>query len=172
MLRELSCFGIGAAVGCVGTYMLLKNRYEAMVKEADEAAMEFIKKRSGEDKEPSHGDNKPEVKHSETVTNYNKIRESIIDDGNKVEDNKPYQISEQEFVEDDEEFDKVSLEYYTEGEGLYEGSEYIPNVEDVVGEDNLNVLHGADIEVMYVRNEDLKTDYEVSKIVGKYTDVN
>lgn len=172
MLRELSCFGIGAAVGCVGTYMLLKNRYEAMVKEADEAAMEFIKKRSGEDNEQNHGSIKPEVKHSEEVTNYNKIRESIIDDGNKVEDNKPYQISEQEFVEDDEEFDKVSLEYYTEGEGLYEGSEYIPNVEDVVGEDNLSVLHGADLDIMYVRNEDLKTDYEVSKIVGKFTDVN
>lgn len=170
MLKELVCFGIGTAVGCVGTYMLLKSRYDAMVKEADEAAMEFIKKHNKGEEEVEHG--KKEESVEKEMKNYNKIRQTIIDDGNKLDNNKPYQISEQEFVEDDEDFDKVSLEYYTEGEGLYEGSEYIPNVDDVVGEDNLALLHGIEDDVIYVRNEDLKTDYEVSKIVGKYTDVN
>lgn len=173
MIKEIGCFGVGMAIGCVGTYMVLKNRYETMVKEADEAAMNWVKSRTGEETGKVE-ETKTEqiVRHGEDVMNYNKIREQIVDDGEKLNDNKPYQINEQDFIVDDDDFDKVSLEYYTDGEALYEGAEYIPNVEDVVGEDNLALLHGSDADVIYVRNEDLQTDYEVSKIVGKYTDMN
>ena len=173
MLKEILCFGVGAACGCVGTYLVLKNRYETMAKEADEAAMDFIKKRTGEKKpeETMTTVTTPAVVRHEDATNYNKIRKEIVDDGEEL-GNRPYRIDEEDFVVDDMDYDRVSLEYYTDGESLFEGAEYIPNVEDVVGEDNIAFLHGSEEDVIYVRNDDLQTDYEISKIVGRYGDMN
>ena len=175
MIKEIGLFVVGGACGFAGAYILLKSRYETMVKEVDEAAMNWVRSRDGEKTEKdevteSITKSEQVLKHEKDMTNYNKIRERMFKEGvteavNSVNDT-IYRISEQDFNIDDEDFDKVSLEYYPEDETLYEeGGEPIPNVEDVVGADNLAFLHGA-AEVIYVRNEDLRTDYEVNKIIG------
>ena len=175
MLKEFGIFMVGGACGFAGAYLLLKSRYEAMVKEADEAALAWVREREGRTDgkdELSEAITKSEqvLQHEKDMTNYNKIRERMVSEGVIGEDKKTiYRISQQDFVIDDEDFDHVSLEYYTEDEALYEeGGPMIPNIEDVVGADNLAYLHGAE-DVIYVRNEDLRTDYEVNKIVGSYT---
>ena len=171
MLKELGIFMVGGACGFAGAYLLLKNRYETMVKEADEAAMAWVKERtrSEEEEKSDKIEEDAVLQHRRDMEKYNKIRERMIDEEIGMVDNNShiYRISEQDFVIGDEDFDQVSLEYYTDGESLYEGSECIPNIEDVVGVDNIALLHGAE-DVIYVRNEDLRTDYEVSKIVGRF----
>lgn len=174
MIKEIGIFMVGGACGFTGAYLLLKTRYEAMVKEADEAAINWVKSRGCADDtdDLSEAVTKSEqvLQHEKDMVNYNKIKERMVTEGvvNEVNDT-IYRISEQDFVVDDEDFDKVSLEYYTEDESLYEeGGSAIPNIDDIVGADNLAYLHGAE-DVIYVRNEDLRTDYEVNKIVGSYT---
>lgn len=167
MLKEIGLFLFGGACGFAGATFLLKTKYETMAKEADEAAMNFIKSKQNEDEEKKEESKTEQViKHGKDMTEYHNITKDYkIEVEEKLTDT-IYRISESDFVVDDEEFDKVSLEYYPEDGLLYEdGGEVIPNVDDVVGQDNLSILHGTE-DTIYIRNENLRTDYEVSKILG------
>jgi hypothetical protein len=172
MIREVLCFALGAAAGFGAATYFMKTKYEAMVDEEVKSVMEWAKKKEKEpltvnDGELSHSE---EVeKFNEIAPNYNKISEKV----NKVMDEyKPYRISEGDFVVDDDEYAKVSLEYYSDDDSLFEGSEYISNVEETVGEDNLDFFASMGDEIMYVRNEKYKTDYEVCRIAGRYSEGN
>lgn len=172
MIREVLCFALGAAAGFGAATYFMKTKYETMVDEEVKSVMEWAKKK---EKEPLKNDG-DELSHSEEVgkfneiaPNYNKISEKV----NKVMDEyKPYRISEGDFVVDDDEYAKVSLEYYSDDDSLFEGSEFISNVEETVGQDNLDFFASIDDETMYIRNEKYKTDYEVCKIAGRYSEGN
>jgi hypothetical protein len=176
MIREVLCFALGAAAGFGAATYFMKTKYEAMVDEEVKSVMEWAKKK---EKEPLNNDESvetEELSHSEEVEkfneiapNYNKISEKV----NKVMDEyKPYRISEGDFVVDDDEYAKVSLEYYSDDDSLFEGSEYISNIEETVGEDNLDFFVSMGDEIMYVRNEKYKTDYEICRIAGRYSEGN
>lgn len=173
MIREVLCFAIGAAAGFGAASYYMKTKYEIMVQEEIKSVMDWAKKKDREPLEKEEGD---ELSHSEMVEkfneiapNYNKISEKV----EKVMDEyAPYRISEGDFVIDDDEYAKVSLEYYTDDDSLFEGSEFISNVEGTIGQDNLDFFASVDDEILYVRNEKYKTDYEVSKIMGSYSEGN
>ncbi len=176
MIRELLCFTLGAAAGFGAATYFMKTKYETMVEEEVKSVMEWAKKK---EKEPLNNDKTVEtgeLSHSEEVkefnkiaSNYNKISEKV----SKVMDEyKPYRISQGDFVVDDDEYAKVSLEYYSDDECIFEGSEYIPNIEETVGQDNLDFFASVDDDVMYIRNEKYKTDYEICKIIGRYSEGN
>ena len=176
MIREVLCFVVGAAAGFGAATYFMKSKYEAMVQEEVNSVMEWAKKK---EKEPLNNDEPretEELSHAEEVDmfneiapNYNRISEKV----QKVMDEyKPYRITEGDFVVDDDEYAKVSLEYYTDDDGLFEGSEFISNIEGTVGQDNLDFLASVDDDVLYVRNEKYKTDYEICKIVGRYSEGN
>lgn len=176
MIREVLCFALGAAAGFGAATYFMKTKYETMVDEEVKSVMEWAKKK---EKEPLNNDESvetEELSHSEEVekfneiaSNYNKISEKV----HKVMDEyKPYRISEGDFVINDDEYAKVTLEYYTDEDGLFEGSEYISNVEGTIGQDNLDFFASVDDEIMYVRNEKYMTDYEVCRITGRYSEGN
>lgn len=169
MIRELLCFTLGAAVGFGTATYFMKTKYEAMVEEEVQSVMEWAKKKE----QPIKND---ELSHSEEVEEFNKIAQNynkISEKVSKVMDEyKPYRISQGDFVIDDDEYAKVSLEYYSDEEGLFEGSEYISNIEDTVGQDNLDFFASVDDDVMYIRNEKYKTDYEICRIIGRYSEGN
>ena len=175
MIREVLCFTIGAAAGFAAASYLLKSRYENMLNEEIESAMEWVKKKTGEDseeeKKPDGEDKKEEfLSHSDDVKEYNEIRSRMIEDGLIMDKNKPYRISEGDYAVDDEDYGKVTLDFYTLDDSLYEGDEYIQNVEATVGQDNLDFLQSIDDDVLYVRNETYGIDYEIVKVVGRYED--
>lgn len=176
MIKEVLCFALGAAAGFGAATYFMKTKYEAMVDEEVKSVMEWAKKK---EKEPLNNDEPvetEELSHSEEVAkfneiapNYNKISEKV----QKVMDEyKPYRISEGDFVINDDEYAKVTLEYYTDEDGLFEGSEYISNVEGTIGQDNLDFFASVDDDIMYVRNEKYMTDYEVCRIAGRYSEGN
>lgn len=81
-----------------------------------------------------------------------------------------YVISEEEFMEDGD-FDKVSLEYFC-GDGVLVDDRDIP-VEDpdkILGEGTLDDFVVIDDVDMYVRNENISIDYEITKSEGSYRD--
>ena len=172
MIKEVLCFALGAAAGFGAATYFMKTKYEAMVDEEVKSVMEWAKKKEKESLNTDDG----ELSHSEEVEKFNEIApnyNTISEKVNKVMDEyKPYRISEGDFVVDDDEYAKVSLEYYTDDESLFEGSEYISNIEETVGEDNLNFFVSMGDDIMYVRNEKYKTDYEICRIAGRYSEGN
>lgn len=167
MLRIVLSFIGGAACGFGAATLLLRERYKTMVDEEVKSAMDWVKTHENKDKPKSAMSEV--VEHSKDAEKYNEIRGRMVEEG-VLKADKPRKIPEEDFVVDDEDFDKVSLDYYTDGEALYNGSEYIPNTDEIVGDDNLEFLLSTDDSVIYVRNEKLGIDYEVCKINGRYSE--
>lgn len=84
----------------------------------------------------------------------------------------PYIISFDEYMEAATGFDQLSITYY-EGDDTLTDSEDKPvdDIDRLVGPEALSRFgHGAmDKNVVYVRNEMLEIDYEITKSKGKYT---
>lgn len=77
---------------------------------------------------------------------------------------KPYLINENEYVVEEVTFDKITLEYYSDGT-LYNplDEEIVEDANSAVGHDCLDALMRSKDDCVYVRNERLSTDYEVIK---------
>lgn len=88
---------------------------------------------------------------------------------------KPYVISVDEYMEGDTHEDsKLSLLYFEEDSQLVDDRETIvPNVEEVVGENNMHKfgIGSKDRNTVYIRNERFKSDYEVIRDKRSYSEV-
>lgn len=84
---------------------------------------------------------------------------------------KPYILEHDEFYEAAN--NNATLTFF-EGDGVLadEADQPIPDIDSVVGEDNLTKFgHGSrDPNVLYVRNEGLDLDFEIVRNEGKYTE--
>lgn len=81
-----------------------------------------------------------------------------------------YVISEEEYMEEGD-YDKVSLEYF-EGDKTLVDDRDIP-VDDpdaIIGEGTLDDFVISDDAEMYVRNDNISIDYELTKSEGSYRD--
>lgn len=88
--------------------------------------------------------------------------------------NEPYVISVKDFMEDRLEYDKVTLSYFEDDDVLCdEREEVIPNVDATVGSDALTRFGylSEDSKIVYVRNERTKTDFEVLRDSGSYSEI-
>ena len=165
MLKELIIGVAGVAAGFAGATLLWKSKYEKQAHEEVESMREYVNelktKKTNLVKEL-------EENHDEIIEGLKeKVKPYFHHEGAEVRDLKHiYEIPEEDFVVEDEDFAKVSLEYYVESGDLYEGNEVVGDVNAVVGRDILNKLHGISDGVLYVRNENLETDYEVIKVEG------
>lgn len=86
----------------------------------------------------------------------------------------PYIVSEDEFAEG--EYITVNLEYYLDDQCLIttEDTQLVDNVDKIVGEENLTKFgHGSgDPTLVYVRNDVLEVDYEITKCEGSYAQIH
>ena len=83
----------------------------------------------------------------------------------------PYVISHDEFMENSFEHQQNSLTYYRGDDTLVdERDQPIDEVEAVVGMENLRLFgHGSrDSNIVYIRNERIELDFEVTQNRGKY----
>lgn len=111
-----------------------------------------------------------------TEINKNVFDERSVDDFDYDEEMKkrsperPYIISQEEFLQAEPGFDQTTITYY-EGDGALadERDQEIPFIDPIIGEGNLQFGHGSgDSRIVYIRNERLSADYEVVKSDGKY----
>ena len=85
---------------------------------------------------------------------------------------KPYIIAYEEYIEDDGTYEKDTLDWYA-GDGTLCDSrdEQVDDIERRVGFDNLDFFgwRSYDENVVYVRNEDISMDFEITFNPGKYS---
>ena len=101
--------------------------------------------------------------------------------------NKPVEVKEEEKEEESPapaEYYMISSKEYDEGEPTYKKEQATYYVEDkvlcddrsmgqiptkFVGQENLDILAANDLDVIYVRNDKVKADYEIAKYEGSYS---
>ena len=85
------------------------------------------------------------------------------------EPTKPYLITEDEFLNDKNDYDKISLTYYMLDDTLADEFDEMIDIEEAISSDIFNQIAGSD-EDLYVRNNTLETDFEIMKVEGSFHD--
>ena len=162
MLKNLLIFAAGAVIGSVATWKLTKDKYKAIAYEEIESVKEtFAKRKKKEDIETT------EPKFSDA--DLKKLKQTITTNGYRNYSNiakeeepimaKPYVISTEEFGEAD--YPTESLTYSADGILTDDRNNIIEDVERMVGMESLNHFGEYEDDSVFVRNDELRTDYEI-----------
>ena len=80
----------------------------------------------------------------------------------------PYLITEDEFINDKNDYEKLSLTYFTIDDTLADDCDEIVDVEETISTDIFNQISESEDGDYYVRNNTLQTDYEIMKVDQSY----
>lgn len=110
-----------------------------------------------------------DIKEPEVKSVYDPAKDPTQWDRNP---NFPYVITEEEFMQDEENYSKISVKYYDKDSSLVDDrDQYIPNADSIVGDDNMEQFGiGTDSpDIVYVRNDRLESDFEVTREHANYS---
>lgn len=183
-LSVLSAFISGVVIGYASSWYFTKKKYEQIANEEIESVKErFSYKTSSEehnkdtDKENKNwkevyneemtDQEKPEISeytkklNTEGYTNYSSLESKENSNYSTDEkSSKPYVISPEQFGENDE-YDQISLTYYSDSVLADENDELMDDTEGSVGSDFMNHFGEYEDDSVFVRNDRLKVDYEI-----------
>lgn len=102
---------------------------------------------------------------------YNQSTESYPENDMKGEKSMiPYVITPEEFGQNDE-YDIISLTYYSDGVLTDENDEIIENQEAMVGHGSLSRFGEYENDMVYVRNDTIACDYEITRDEATYSSI-
>ncbi len=178
-------FALGTAVGAFVTRHLLKGYYEQITQDELKSIRESFSPPEPDATEESHSNAvKAEVmgeSHSKpTLMEYAAIirKERYGEDSGSDQkqdkesqaDETPYVISPKDFAENDE-YEKVSLTYYSDGVLETDDEELVENIEELVGPDALSNFGVYEDDCVYVRDDTQKCDYEILLDERSYAEI-
>lgn len=172
-------FAIGAVIGSVATWKLLKKKYEIIAQEEIDSVKELYSREESEPEEVAKkAIEKPNIMEYASklkengYTNYSEpfIEEEDCDDENVPYCPDPYVVSPDDFGED-EEYEIINLTYYSDGVLADENDEEVDNVDETVGLDSLDTFGRFEDDSVHVKNERLKCYYEILRDERNYEDI-
>ena len=170
-------FAVGAAIGSAVTWKLVKTKYERIANEEIGSVKEVFSRRNKKEKEPEEIEHGTVAHMLETkpddVSKYADMLEELKYNEKGENDMKnadPYVISPDEFAELDD-YQTVSLNYYADGVVADDIDEVVENVGSLIGWDSLNHFGEYEDYSVFVRNDALKTDFEILLDTRNYSDV-
>lgn len=187
MIKELIALGVGAAAGFGCGYLYFKKKYEQKADEEIESvksyyAEKFKKEKSRIDKleedskaidnvikEYSKTEEHKKINYHKPVKEEEEIVKAEAESPEEDEPTKPYLITEEEFLNDKNEYDKISLTYYSFDDVLADECDEMIDIEENISSDIYNQIASSD-EDLYVRNNVLQTDFEIMKVDGSFHD--
>lgn len=169
----LFLFTAGAIIGSAVTWKFLKTKYEQIAQEEIDSVKEAFSRRMN-DKQKFHTETKPNLQELADQVKFLKYEADSCSSLTSKEvpgvKKDPYIIEPGEFGEADG-YDVISLNYYADGV-LTDGFDVpIEDVESVVGLDSLTHFGEYEDDSVYVRNDELKADYEILLDMRKFSDV-
>lgn len=175
LLSSLFVFATGAAIGSVVTWKLVKTKYEQIAQEEIESVREMYERVSEkpESEEDDESDEEDLKEYEEIVqsANYKPYKKDKIEEGE--EDDimiEPYVIEPEEF--DENGYETVTLFYYEDGVvATADTNEVVENVDELIGEDSLTHFGEYEEDSVFVRNDNLKTDFEILKDRRRFSEV-
>lgn len=187
----VATFSLGGLLGYILAKRNLEKKYDQMLEEEIEKTTEHVvnmmkdtdrkvakpeqtrvnPKKSLEELKVELGyddaikEDKPSV-----LINGRKLADSIIQE--TVDTSGPHIISEDDFNENVDDYEQISLSYYTEDDVLAdESDEAVEAVDNVVGSENLKLFgrkNSRDPNVIFVKNDEVETLFEIVQIRGSY----
>ena len=160
-------FMAGAAIGAAVSWKFATEKYKLIAQEEIDSVKEaFAKLRSEKvESEPNNEDISDRTRCKEIVGENGYSNEK----GEQAQMIKPYVISPDEFGEGG--YPTVSLTYYDDKVLTDEADEPIVNIDEVVGEESLTHFGEYEDDSVFVRNDDLKLDFEILLDVRNHSDV-
>lgn len=174
----LLTFVLGAAGGSFITWRYLKNTYEELTQEeinSVKATYEKLKDKVSEEKQEQKiaecrsndisekPSKKPDiVEYSKLVrkAGYKNYSDTISKDIEEEKEMRPYVISPDEYGEN-EEYERISLTYYSNNILTDENDDIIEDVDETVGIDSLTHFGEYEDDSVFVRNDARRCDYEI-----------
>lgn len=173
ILSKALVFTAGAAIGSVVTWVLVKNKYEKRATEEIDEIRNFYFNSKKEEKieETETEEENEEEDETEYIEGFEKpqLFESRYFYERKEDDEMvaPYVISPDEF--DEVGYKTESLYLYNDGILAYVlNNEIVDDIEALVGEDSLNHFGEYEEDSVFVRNENLRTDFEILRADENY----
>lgn len=169
-------FSLGAAVGSVVTWRMLKRKYEQLT-EANIAEIRAFYSKKSKNVDPD-----PETKSDSGAPTIREYAQELSRNGYRnysgtpeveeedPEDGEVFVISPEEFGENDE-YETKGLTYYADGVLADDMDDVVEDVEDLIGKGSLNRIGEYADDAVYVRNVRMRCDYEVIASLKNYTDV-
>lgn len=191
-VKSTIAFVAGAMIGATATWYLTKNKYAAQARaEIDDVKSAFARRFGDHHDEPVAEENDIPTKKEENRfaaisslnafgtpevdnTDYSSITSvlgysgDVIDEPDEPEEvDKPYVISQNEYGEFGD-YMEISLTYYEDGIVADDDDEIIEDVEAVLGTDFMDEFED---DVVLIRNDARKCDYEVARDYRTYHEV-
>ena len=167
--KTILAFFMGATVGSIVTWKFLKTKYELYYEEEDEELFEDDAEEDTDEAEPApinEIDEKPDLSvYTAKLKEQGYLQD--IEEGGTDDMKKPYVISPDEYGEMDD-YDLYSYTYYADKVLADENNEPIEDVDQRIGLESLNHFGEYGDDSVYVRNDELKADYEILLDDEKY----
>lgn len=177
----LMAFIIGVASGAAVTWYCVKKKYEELAQEEIDSVKEVFARREqanntakniAESVKSEHVNQKPSIKECAAILRregYTRYSDTdISSEDAKV--SKPYVIPPEQFG-DEEDYDQISLTYYSDQVLADENDEIIEDVEETIGFESLTHFGEYEDDSVFVRNDEKKCDYEILMDQRLYSDV-
>lgn len=193
-------FAVGAAIGSAVTWKVVKTKYEKIAQEEIDSVKEAFADRlanlqeqvddySEADAAEEWADRAKQINWEE-LEDLDEEEEDIGLEGNDLAEyaqlasiytneeggaknmtKKPYVISPDDFGELDD-YNRISLTYYADGIVEDEDREIVNDIDELIGEDSLTHFGEYEDDSVFVRNEYLRTDFEILKDYRTYDKAN
>lgn len=168
-------FLAGAVVGATASWLFMKTKYEKIIRE-DREEINSFKEEYSSFKHNNFEPKKFEPKKFETEDlslkeHYERLTMNYTSDEEKEVKNmtKPYVISPDEFGEND--YETHSFTYYADGVLTDDFDEVIEDIEHTVGTDSLTRFGEFEDDSVFVRDDEMKCDYEILLDERKYSEI-
>lgn len=180
-------FAVGAGIGSAVTWKVLKTKYEQIIQEEIDSVKAVygklhtttpVEEELAEPEKPVEKTGVAGLKAYDDLiskvgyVNYSDHKQKAEEGGlESVEIDKPYQISPDEFGNENE-YDCKYLTYYEDGVLVYdETDDEVDDVGQIVGFDFFKYFGTYEDDIVWIRNDALECDYEITADHRNYTDV-
>ena len=183
-LGTVFAFALGAAAGTFVSWKILKTKYEKITEKEVQSVKDVYAKKYKEnqnEKEEVIDDISDDMvqedlskQYAETFQKlgYGSVTSTTDSEGEKMKPKKtePYVISPEEF-DDIDDYETTTLFYYQDGVVADTSDNVVVDVDALIGEDSLTKFGEYEEDSVFVRNDDLKTDFEILLDARKFKDV-
>lgn len=182
-MKNAFFFLAGTIFGFSLGWMLARSINEKEIESVKESFSNLEKRRAEREKEAMEAAeaarNKPDLReYHDLIKKYGDLQEPEDEQKNlsqaleeaKSKFRPPYQISEEDFGTELG-YSTISCTYYADGILTDETDRPMEDADEYIGVENLVPLENREEMVIYVRNERLKIDYEISFDYRDYSDV-
>ena len=199
-LNKVIIFAMGAVIGSLAAWKLTKTKYEKIMIEEEQSLREYYNKKvkviedtatdlhdsyqrredalrkqleEETEKEPEIVQDMDEL-HDKELDRYAEIlkdhKYSLEEPCFEGTNDKPYVVSPDEFGDADD-YDIITLNYYADGVVADDWNDPIEDIGATIGEDFASHYGEYEEDVVYVRNDRLKVEYEILRSNLRYEDM-